>query len=153
VVPGLISWLYPVYYRCDENLRICFKMVRGINQLMFYLVRSTMVVICAWLESTYTKKFATQILSCSRQSPTNVSRTAGKLFADCAFEVSEGIYPPEISSGSIVVFVKDRLFLTRLLKPGSTFTLQRSNAYSISLQSTAATRGSLKRRNTLSSPL
>jgi hypothetical protein len=41
---------------------------------------------------------------------------------------------------SIVVFLKDRIFLTRLHKPGSF--VSGSNAYSISLQSTAATRGS-----------
>jgi hypothetical protein len=31
----------------DENLRICIRMERGINQRMFYLVHSIMVVICA----------------------------------------------------------------------------------------------------------
>jgi hypothetical protein len=39
---------------------------------------------------------------------------AGKLFAVCAFEVSGGIYLSEMnpfSSGFIVVFLKDRLFL------------------------------------------
>jgi hypothetical protein len=77
-----------------------------------------------------------------RQISADRCRTAGKLFAVCAFEVSRGIHPPEISSGSIVVFLKDRIFLTRLHKPASISVLQRSYAYSISLQSTAAIRGS-----------
>jgi hypothetical protein len=44
---------------------------------------------------------------------------AGKLFAVCAFEVYGGIYLSEMKSVFIVVFLKDRLFLTRLQKPGS----------------------------------
>ncbi len=40
-----ILWVNRQAFQCNENLRIRFKMVRGINQLMFCLVRSTMVVI------------------------------------------------------------------------------------------------------------
>jgi hypothetical protein len=81
-----VNTRYTQAFRCDENLRICFNMERGIHQLMFYLVRSTMVPrpryhgrdLCVdlWiLLPTYTRKFATQILTCSRQSPTNVKIT------------------------------------------------------------------------------
>jgi hypothetical protein len=44
---AFILWVNRQAFPRNENLSICFKMVRGINQLMFYLVRSTMVVICA----------------------------------------------------------------------------------------------------------
>jgi hypothetical protein len=74
---------------------------------------------------------------------------AGKLFAVCAFEVSGGIYLSEmksvlkrihrgISERSAISYVAAETRVHQRLS----FTLQRSNAYSLSLQSTAATRGS-----------
>jgi hypothetical protein len=74
---------------------------------------------------------------------------AGKLFAVCAFEVSGGIYLSEMKSGLKRIHrgISERSAIsyaaaeTRVHQRLS-FTLQRSNAYSISLQSTVATRGS-----------
>ncbi len=74
---------------------------------------------------------------------------SGKLFAVCAFEVSGGIYLPEMKSVLKWIHrgIPERSDIsysaaqTRVYQRLS-FTLQRSNAYSISLQTTAATRGS-----------
>ncbi len=76
---------------------------------------------------------------------------AGKLFAVCAFEVSGGIYFSEmksvlkrihrgISERSAISYAAAETRVHQLMR--LSFTLQRSNAYSISLQLTAATRGS-----------
>jgi hypothetical protein len=74
---------------------------------------------------------------------------AGKLFAVCAFEVSGGIYHSDMKSvlKRIHRGLSERLDISysaaeSWVHQRLSFTLQRSNAYSISLQSTAATRGS-----------
>ncbi len=78
-----------------------------------------------------------------RQHYADRCSAAGKLFAVCAFEVSGGIYLPEIKSvlKRIHRGISERSDIsysaaeTRVLQRLS-FTLQRSNAYSRSLQST-----------------
>jgi hypothetical protein len=93
----------------------------------------------------------TQILSCThkRQNYADRCSAAGKLFAVCAFEVSGGIYLSEMKSvlKRIHGGISERLDISYLaaetrVHQRLSFTLQSSNAYSISLQSTAATRDS-----------
>jgi hypothetical protein len=94
----------------------------------------------SFLQSAVTHKRQNYAARCS---------AAGKLFAVCAFEVSGGIYLSEmksvlkrihrgISERSAISYVAAETRVHQRLS----FTLQRSNAYSLSLQSTAATRGS-----------
>jgi hypothetical protein len=77
-------------------------MVRGINQLMFCLVRSTMVLIVyVTIVNPFTgihKKirdpdsFLQSAVTHKRQHYGARCNAAGKLFAVCAFEGSGGIY-------------------------------------------------------------
>jgi hypothetical protein len=116
-----------------------------------------MIVICA-LMCIFTdihKKirdpdsFLQSAVTHKRQNYADRCRAAGKLFAVCAFEVSGGIYLSEMKSvlKRIHRGISERSNIsysaaeTRVYQRLS-FTLQRSNAYSISLQSTAATRDS-----------
>jgi hypothetical protein len=80
------------------------------------------------------KKFASQILSCSRQSPTNVKITPIDAVV-CSFEAMKSVLKRihrGISERSAIPYSAAQTRVYQCLS----FTLQRSNAYSISLQST-----------------
>jgi hypothetical protein len=78
-------------------------------------------VIVTFAVAFYTREFATQILLAVGSHPqtSKLRRSIQKLFAVCAPEafIFQKLSP--FSSGSIEVFLKDRIFLTRLHKPGS----------------------------------
>ncbi len=113
---------------------------------MFCLVRSTMVVICAlmwrlWILFRHTQETSRPrfILAVGSHPQTSADRcrAAGKLFAVCAFEVSGGIYLSEMKS------VLKRIHRGISERSAISYAAAETrHAYSISLQSTAATRGS-----------